>query len=216
MGTAAASKSFLPVIGVLVAGLLSSGAALAADGSAEGRSRVAATLYGYSVPDEPDFLMLVAPADIRWLHIEARYNYEDLRTGSFFVGTTGRSGDRVKLEGTAMVGGVFGTVDGVAPALRFTLLVWKIDFFIEAEYVIDLRDTGASFFYSWSELGVSPLPRLRLGLIGQRTRVIANDLEFQRGVFVGVNPIAAITLTAYVLNLGWISPTYVGAFGVAF
>ena len=209
-------KSFLTVLGLLVAGLLSSGAAVADDGPAERRTRLAATLYGYSVPDEPDFLMLVAPADIRWLHIEARYNYEDLRTGSVFVGTTGRSGDRVKLEGTAMVGGVFGAVDGVAPALRFTLLVWKIDFFIEAEYVIDLRATDASFFYAWSELGISPLPRLRVGLVGQRTRVVHNDLEFQRGVFVGVTPIDAVTLTAYVLNLGWISPTYIGAFGVAF
>ena len=158
----------LTVRGVIVVGLLWSEVGWAADGPPEHPARIEATLYGFSVPDEPDFLMLVAPADIRSLHIEARYNYEDLRTGSVFVGTTGRSGDRVKLEGTAMVGGVFGTVDGVAPALRFTLLAWKIDFFIEAEYVIHLRATDASFFYAWSELGVSPLPRLRIGLVGRR------------------------------------------------
>ena len=45
---------------------------------------IGATAYGYSVPDQPDFVMLVAPADVQWFHLEGRYNYEGLDTGSMF------------------------------------------------------------------------------------------------------------------------------------
>jgi hypothetical protein len=180
------------------------------------RLSVGATLYGYAVPDEPDFLMLVVPVDIGRLHVEGRYDYESLHSGSIFAGVSVRAGERVQLKATAMVGGVFGDLDGVAPALRLTLSFGRLDLFVEAEYVFDLHDLGASFFYSWSEAGFSPLAWLRLGLVVQRTRVLHNDLDLQRGVFVGVTVLGAVTLAAYELNLGWISPTYVGAVGVSF
>ena len=112
---------------------------------------VGATAYGYSVPDQPDFVMVVAPVDIRWFHIEGRYNYESLHTGSIFFGANASAGDKLKLDVTGMVGGVFGDVDGVAPAFRLTLSWWKLDFSTEDEYLIDAHNLSASFFYSWSE-----------------------------------------------------------------
>ena len=100
-------------------------AALARDAKKWG---IGATAYGYSVPDQPDFIMVVAPVDIRWFHIEGRYDYESLHTGSIFLGVNAGTGDKLRLDVTGMVGGVFGDVDGVAPAFRLTLSWWKLDF----------------------------------------------------------------------------------------
>jgi hypothetical protein len=196
--------------------LLDAGSALGDDGPQERRYRLGATLYAFAVPEQPDFLVVVAPVDIRWFHLEGRYNYESLHTGALFVGLTGRTGDRLRLEATAMLGGLMGDIDGVAPALRCVLTVWRIDVSAEAEYVIDFADASASFFYSWSELGISPLPWLRMGVVGQRTRILNNGLDIQRGLFVGATLLRAINITFYELNLGWIAPTYVGALGVNF
>jgi hypothetical protein len=201
--------SLLLALGSLVASSAMAPARAAAEGVA-----VDATVYGYAVPDQSDFLMLVVPADWRWFHAEGRYNYESLHTGSAFLGLNASAGDKVKLTGTAMLGGVFGDVDGVAPAFRVTVTWWKLDFSSEGEYLIDAHDLDASFFYSWSELGLNPLHWLRVGAIGQRTRVVHNDLEIQRGLFVGFSPWPVVSFTFYELNLGWDSPTFVGAFGV--
>jgi hypothetical protein len=176
--------------------------------------RIGATLYGFAVPDQPDFPMAVATAERHRFHIEGRYNYEGLHTGTIFVGLTGHAGDRLALEATGMVGGVFGDIVGVAPAVRLVVSVWKLDFLVEAEYVFDLGASDASFFYSWSEIGFSPIRGLRAGIVVQRTRVLANDLDLQRGVLLGVTIRDTVTVTAYELNLGWIHPTFIGAIGV--
>ena len=177
---------------------------------------VGATAYGYAVPDHRDFVMVVAPVDVRWFHVEGRYNYEGLHTGSIFLGLNAGAGDKLRLDVTGMLGGVFGDLGGVAPAFRFTLSWWKIDLSSEDEYVIDVHDLGASFFYSWTELGLSPLRWLRLGAVGQRTRVIQTGLDIQRGVFVGVTLFQTVTLTCYELNLGWATPTYIAAIGASY
>ena len=44
------------------------------------------TVDGYIVPDDQSYVDPVFMADRNWLHLEARYNYENLRTGSLWVG----------------------------------------------------------------------------------------------------------------------------------
>ena len=41
-----------------------------------------ATVYTYLVPDSRDYAQPTVTADRGWLHLEARYNYEALETGS--------------------------------------------------------------------------------------------------------------------------------------
>jgi hypothetical protein len=43
-------------------------------------------VYGYLVPDSRDYVNPNVTADRGWLHLEARYNYEALETGSVWVG----------------------------------------------------------------------------------------------------------------------------------
>jgi hypothetical protein len=176
---------------------------------------VGATAYGYAVPDQQDFVLVVASLDLRRFHLEGRYNYEGFRTGSVFLGLNAGLGDKLRLDVTGMLGAVVGELDGVAPALRITLSWWKLDLSTENEYVLDVHDRSDDFFYSWSELGFSPLHWLRVGAVAQRTQIIDSPLEIQRGLLAGVTVFRAIDVTFYELNLGWVTPTYILAVGAS-
>ncbi|NTW67735.1 MAG: hypothetical protein HGB21_15740 [Nitrospirae bacterium] len=56
-----------------------------------------------------------------------------------------------------------------------------------------------SFYYSWNELGISPLEWLRIGLVGQRTRLYQTERDIQRGFFAQLMYRKA-TLGVYVFN----------------
>jgi hypothetical protein len=203
------------LIGAVVAALSGPAAATGAPDGHEDAWRMAVNVYGYFVPDQPDFAMAVLPADFRRLHLEARYNYEAVRSASAFIGAKGSWGDRVKLTLTPMFGGVVGDVRGLVPALRLTLAWWKLDLTSESEFVVDFDDRDASFFYQWAELGLSPLAWLRFGAAIQRSRVVVTPLDIQRGLFASVT-IRFVTVTLYEFNAGWTTPTWVGAVGLSF
>jgi hypothetical protein len=166
------------------------------------------------IPDDGDYASVTAWADRRWLHLEGRYNYEDLKTGSVFAGANVAVGEDPWLEVTPMLGGVFGQTSGIAPAYRMAAGYGIVDVYSEGEYLI-ARDATDNYFYAWSELAVTPLAWLRIGVAGQRTRVYQTELEWQRGPLVGVT-VGPVSLTTYVFNLGWESPTVVVAAAVEF
>lgn len=153
----------------------------------------------YVVKDDRDFLQPTLMADRDWLHLEARYNYENLDTGSVWIGYNFAGEGAVDWSVTPMLGGVFGDTTGVSPGYRGWLNWWRLDLFSEGQYVVDAADTDDSFFYNWSELSVSPTDWFRVGLAAQRTKVYESDLDTQRGVLVGV-AWATASLTAYVFN----------------
>ena len=74
-----------------------------------------------------------------------------------------------------------------------------VDFYSEVEYVRDLDVRDDSFTYAWSELGVSPLAWLRVGIVGQRSRVHESERDIQRGGFAQLTS-GRLTLGAYVFN----------------
>jgi hypothetical protein len=199
---------------VVTAGLVMI-AARTARGYDPDRWHVGATAYGYAVPAQQDFVLVVAPLDIRRLHLEGRYNYEGLRTGSIFLGVNAGVGDEPRLDATGMLGAVVGELDGVAPAVRITLTWWRLDLSTENEYVIDVHDRSDDFFYSWSELGFSPRSWLRVGVVAQRTQIIDSPLDIQRGLLAGVTVFQTVDVTFYELNLGWVTPTYILAIGAS-
>ncbi len=58
------------------------------------------------------------------LHLEARYNYEGIDTGSVWVGWNFGFGDELRLDATLMAGGIFGDFNGAAPGYELTI-AWK-------------------------------------------------------------------------------------------
>lgn len=155
--------------------------------------------YSYFVPDDDDYVQPTITADRDWLHLEARYNYEDIDTTSVWIGYNFSFGEELTLDLTLMAGGVFGNTHGVAPGYEFTLAWRGLELYSEGEYVFDTDDTSASFFYTWSELTYSPLEWFRFGVVIQRTKAYESDFDIQRGLLIGVT-YKGLDVAVYVFN----------------
>lgn len=175
----------------------------------------AASANAYFVPNSRDYVQPGFTADRDWLHLEARYNYEDLETGSAWLGYNFGGGEKLTWELTPMLGSVFGHTTGLAPGYKGALSWWKLELYSEGEYVIDTGNSSGSFFYNWSELSLKPVEWFRVGLVTQRTRAYRSDLDVQRGFLVGFT-FKTLSFTTYVFNPDESKPTLVFGAGVSF
>jgi hypothetical protein len=173
------------------------------------------TADGYVVPHGRSYVNPNLAADHQWLHLEVRYNYENLETGSLWVGYNFSAGHKLVLQATPMIGGVFGNTTGVAPGYEFSLSYKKLTLSGQGEYVFDTRDRSGSFFYAWPQLTYSPRDWLNFGLVAQDTKTYHTALGVQRGLFLGFSH-KQVHFTTYEFNLGWTEPTLVFEFGVKF
>lgn len=174
-----------------------------------------ASVYGYFPPEDRDYGQPTVTADRGALHLEARYNYEGIETGSAWVGWNFGFGDKLRLDATLMAGGVFGDTNGVAPGYELTLSWGPLELYSEGEWVFDLEDSENDFFYNWAQLGYSPWDWLTVGFASQRTRAYETSLDVQRGPFVGFT-YKSLTLTVYVFNADAEPPTVVSSLAVSF
>lgn len=174
-------------------------------------------LTGYFVdpPDDDPYGSAILRADRGALHLEARYNYEDLDTGSLWGGWTLAWSGEVEVSVVPMLGAVFGHTQGVAPGLELDV-VWKaLELYVEAEYVFDVDGQDDSYFYMWAEFTVSPTEWLSLGLVAQRTRAYDTDVEVDRGLLVGFH-VRSVSATVYVFNLDRDDPYVMIGVGISF
>jgi hypothetical protein len=174
-----------------------------------------ASVYGYFPPEDTDYGQPTVTADRGALHLETRYNYEGIDTGSAWVGWNVGVGDKLRLDATLMAGGVFGETKGVAPGYELTVSWGSFELYSEGEYVFDVEDSDNNFFYNWAQLSYSPLDWLSVGLVSQRTRTYQTGLDVQRGFLVGLTK-ENLSLTVYVFNPGWETPTVVTSVSVSF
>jgi hypothetical protein len=173
------------------------------------------TVDGYIVPDDQSYASPVFTADRSWLHLEARYNYENQRTGSLWAGYNFSAGKKLVLDVTPMVGGVFGRTDGIAPGCEASLTYKKIALSISNEYVFDTTHKSGNFYYSWPQFTYSPVDWFRVGLVAQHTKAFQTRLDVQRGFLVGVSH-KKWEFTTYIFNAGFTDPTVVLEAGVSF
>jgi hypothetical protein len=179
------------------------------------------TVDGYIVPDGTSYMNPVFTADHNWLHLEARYNYEDLRTGSLWAGYNfGRGdvdeGDKWEFDVTPMIGGVFGRTNGIAPGCEVSLnYKKKFEASINNEYVFDTTSKSGNFYYAWPQLTLSPVKWLQVGGVAQHTVAYHTPLSIQRGFLVGFSHNKWEFVT-YVLNPGFAGTTVVLESGVSF
>ena len=173
------------------------------------------SVYGYFPPDDRHYAQPTVIADHGAFHLEGRYNYEAFKTGSAWVGWNFGFGKKLRVDATLMAGGVFGDTRGVAPGLELTVSFGSFELYSESEYVVDVEDSANNFFYNWAQLGYSPLDWLTVGLASQRTRAYHTGLDVQRGFFIGFS-YKSLTLSVYVFNPGWETPTVVSSLAVSF
>lgn len=135
---------------------------------------------------DPFVFLPIFIADKGNLHLEARYNYEDLKTASAWIGYNIFGGDEFEYFITPMAGGAFGRTNGIAVGLEFTFSIIGFELYSESEYLFDVEAKGNNFFYNWSDLTYSPTDWLWFGISGQLTKVYETELETDRGVIIGV------------------------------
>jgi hypothetical protein len=174
-----------------------------------------AELSLYVVPDDANFAQPTLAVDRDWLHLEARYNYEAVNTGSLWVGANFEFGDAVTLALTPMFGVVIGDTDGAAPGLELTLSAWRLELYSEGEWVFDAGERSDSFYYNWTELTVQVTDWMDVGLVAQRTRLYQTDRDVQRGILAGVRWKQA-SLTGHVFEPFADQPTYVISLALEF
>jgi hypothetical protein len=150
----------------------------------------AASAWSYSawaelfvIPGETDFINPTFYARHKTLHLEGRYNYEDLKTASVFAGRRFKTGKAVKFVFVPMGGLVFGNTNGIAPGLELEIMYKKFDFYSESEHLFDFESRENNFFYMYSELAFRPIKPIRTGIMTQRTKLYESDRELQRGIF---------------------------------
>jgi hypothetical protein len=166
------------------------------------------SIYGFIVPDTRDYLNPNLAADRGALHLEGRYNYEAFQAGSAWIGWNFAFGEELTLEIAPMVGGVFGSVDGVAPGWLLSLAYRQFSLSSQGEYLFDASGSAGNFLYTWSELDWSPVEWFRTGIAIQRTKAYETSLDIQRGVLAGFS-YRDVELTGYLFNAGWTEPTIV-------
>lgn len=170
---------------------------------------------GYFIANDLNYGSPTFTADHNWLHLEARYNYENLRTASLWTGYNFAWGKKWQFAVTPMVGAVFGELNGFAPGCEASLTYKKVALSISNEYVIAPGNTQQNFYYSWPQLTISPTNWFNFGGVAQRTKAYKTSMDVQRGFFVGFSH-KKWELTTYIFNPGMSDLTVVGEFGVSF
>ncbi len=173
------------------------------------------TVDGYIVPHGTSYVNPVLMANRSWLHLEGRYNSENLHTGSLWAGYNFSVGKKVSFEATPMIGGVFGKTTGIAPGLEATLTYKTVALSVTNEYVFDTSHKSGDFYDSWLYLTYSPVKWFRAGAVAQRTAAFETSVSVQRGFLVGVSH-KEWEFTTYVFNPGIADPTTVLEVGVNF
>jgi hypothetical protein len=147
----------------------------------------------------------VVAADYSGLHLEGRYNYEDLRTISLFAGYSFDAGGSFSIQVIPMLGFAAGQTSGIIPAAELTLSWGAFEWYNESEYLIHPGQQEENYFYAWSELTYTPLDRLFVGLAASRTRLYHSSAAIQRGFGLGYDS-SGWTAGAYLMNLGLEDP----------
>lgn len=185
VGPALLAAAFAAGIAAPVAGRADDGPRSVAEGRRDWAW--APSILLYVLPGESGYLQPTLVADREGLHLEGRYNYEARETGSAWIGWNFSFGEKVRLGLVPMLGAVFGRMNGVAPGLLLTIDWGPVSLWSQGEYVVSFAGPSTSFFYVWSELGVTGPDWLRIGVVLQRSRAFQTATQVQGGPMAAVS-----------------------------
>ena len=173
------------------------------------------SLSWYFLHDGTNYGQPAATADQGPVHLETRYNYEALRTASFFVGWNLEFGDSVAVTVTPIAGCMAGDAGGPILGLELSVEWGPLSWSAQGEWVTDLVGGTGGYLYAWSELAVSPWEWLHLGVAVQRTRVFHTPREVIFGPLVGVT-VSKLNFSATWFQPGGTAQTFVVTAAVSF
>jgi hypothetical protein len=107
--------------------------------------RYSVTVDGYLSKAGDGYAQPTFTADHKWLHLEARYNYENFRIGSIWAGYNFAWGSTWRLQITPMIGGVFGRALGIAPGCEAELNWKRLNLFHQQRVCLRLKKRVGQF-----------------------------------------------------------------------
>ena len=162
---------------------------------------VSGSIFYSDPPGSEDRLTPILYADKGPLHLEARYNYEDLETLSLWAGWTFDAQGAIEGSLTPMLGAAVGDTDGIAPGLELDLGWRRVAWYAEMEYLFDAHDQDDDFFYSWSTLTYGFTDWLSAGLVAERSKLVDTDWSLQRGLALEFAR-GSVGFSLYAYNIG--------------
>lgn len=129
---------------------------------------------------------------IKDYYLEARYNYEDVKTVSLYFGKSFSVNKKVDFEIIPMLGLVYGEFKGLSPGFNLSFEYKRFHSSTECQYTIDFEDNGNSFFWDWSNFYMRIHENISLGCAIQINKSKKGDnfvyaspaLSFEFGSFV--------------------------------
>ena len=161
----------------------------------------AASVYCYFIPGERIPPTITVLSDHSSLHIESRYNYEDINSLSVFAGWNfERQYNKLDITVIPMAGAVVGHTNGILPGLELNASYKRFTLYSENEYMLDFKGRENYFFYSWSQLSAQIFKNIQIGVLAQSLRWYKTKFDIQRGVYAEYN-VGSFTFDAYYFNL---------------
>lgn len=143
-----------------------------------------AVSYFYFVPGEKIPPTLTGFTDHKSLHLEARYNYEDINSFSAFAGWNfEKQFGKLNVTATPMAGVVVGHSNGILPGFEVTASYSFLNFYSENEYMLSFKGKDNYFFYSWTELNALTIKNLKAGVLAQSLQWYKTKFDVQRGIY---------------------------------
>ncbi len=159
-----------------------------------------AAVYYYFIPGEKVPPTLTVYADHKSLHIESRYNYEDMHSVSAFAGwNIEKQFNKLNVTVTPMVGVVVGHTNGILPGLEFNASYSRFILYSENEYMLDFKGKENYFFYSWTEFNAQIFKNTRAGILAQSLRWYKTKFALQHGIYAEYNT-GSFTFDIYYFN----------------
>ncbi len=139
--------------------------------------------YEYLIQQEAIHPTIIGCADFKSLHLESRFNYEDINTVSAFAGWMWKKDGKLSLSATPMIGMAVGKSNGILPGLECSVSFSKINFYSENEYMLSFKGKTDYFFYSWTQLSTTIFKNFQSGVLAQSLRWFKTKFDVQRGVY---------------------------------
>lgn len=156
--------------------------------------------YYYLIPGEKLPPTITGFADYKSLHLEARFNYEDINSLSVFAGWNfEKRYGKLDITATPITGLVIGRTNGILPGIEFSASYSIFNFYSENEYMLDFKGKDNYFFYSWTELNAQFSKNIAAGVLAQSLRWYKTKFDIQRGIYAEYN-LGSFTFNVYYFN----------------
>lgn len=132
-------------------------------------------------------------------YTEMRYNYEDIKTGSVYLGKNFNKTGAINYSVTPMLGIVFGKYNGGSLAMNIDVENEKAFLSAQTQYTVSSNEIESNFFFNWTELAYQPLKWFYSGVTMQQTKIYNASFKSEYGVLIGFL-IKKITIPVYMFN----------------